>query len=253
MIKKLIITTCFIFVYLPVFAQEYSLNQVDQAPKLKNQCPDDDSGDCFESSVLSYIQRNIEIINLIDSGAGTAYVQFTINLKGKVDKLRSRSNSKALQKEAERLVKRMRFDEPARIDGKPVSISYTVPVKFNQKRYGSYERFFDNELAARDYPGIEEVSRLPVFKSCKTAGPCLKNEIKTRLIEQDYSKKQIRQLKISFIISENAELKMPIVITPNELLQKSVSSILRDLEIIKPAYLEGQPTTIRLVYQFEDI
>jgi TonB family protein len=66
---------------------------------------------------------------------GTVYVSFIVNQKGKVTKVKlSKGVDLLLDAEAIRVIKSMPDWKPGRNKGEPVSVSYTVPIKFRLEK-----------------------------------------------------------------------------------------------------------------------
>ncbi|MDX1543584.1 MAG: energy transducer TonB [Christiangramia sp.] len=203
---KHLLSVLFIYlISLPVFSQHYSILETDRPPKFKNECESDDTPKCFERSILEYINRNINIINLINTDGGTAYAQFIITEKGEVKDIRIRSNSKFLEKETERLLEKMKIKEPAIKDGKEVAVIYTVPVKFQKKQSNSYNDFIDEQLSQKDLAGLNEVSTPPRIKNYDASLESLNSKFRNDILEQlramKFHDSQIKQLKFTFVIS----------------------------------------------------
>lgn len=92
---------------------------------------------CTRKKIVEYISKNYKRPKKasVKKLEGTTYVRFVVNKVGKVTKvevIRS-SSHKILDNAAVIAVKKIPDLIPANYEGKPVSILYTVPVKFNYK------------------------------------------------------------------------------------------------------------------------
>ena len=70
--------------------------------------------------------------NLSEFGiSGKTYIQFEINESGEVQNIFIRKKNRIeLDKEAVRVLRNIRFSEPAMINGKPINICLTLPIGF---------------------------------------------------------------------------------------------------------------------------
>ena len=89
--------------------------------------------ECFSKGILSSIITNVkypeEARNLGISDK--VWVSFIIEKNGKVNGVRiERGKHESLNKEAIRLIKLLPKMKPAEVDGKPVRMSFTVPINF---------------------------------------------------------------------------------------------------------------------------
>ncbi|APG60395.1 energy transducer TonB [Christiangramia salexigens] len=254
--KNLLLLGLAIVISAPLFSQNFSINEVDEPPRLKNSCENDSSISCFESSLFIYVNKNIDIMNLVKGKGGTAYAQFIITPDGDVTDIKLRSNSNPLQKEAERLVKKLKFTKPAVKDGQEVAVKYTLPVKFQKKTYDGYDEYFQNKESEMDFASLTDVAQVPEIGNCKADAKCLQTTFKDnfakRLEDMNFNKNEIKNLKFTFVVTKNAEIKNILVMVPNKRLEKATKSILNNLKVHYPALDEdGQPMGVRLVYKFE--
>lgn len=85
-------------------------------------------------SLIKFISRNV---NYPDSSKaygiqGTVYISFFINEEGIVDDIKVDTGvNKEIDEEAVRVVKLMPVWKPARRNGIPLKVKYTIPIKFN--------------------------------------------------------------------------------------------------------------------------
>lgn len=256
--KKLLVVA---FILLPctfVLSQNYRIQEVDQPPKIENECKDNNSPKCFESSILNYVNQNIDIMKLINGGEGTAYAQFIITAEGDISDIKTRANSKPLEKEAKRLVKKIRISEPAVKDGKKVAVIYTLPVRFQKKKFNDYDEFIDAELSNKDFADLSEVTTPPKIENCDADKECLKtqfrNEIIEKLKQQNFDSSELSKLKLTFVITKESEIANIMVIVPDKKLEIAARSILKNIKVITPALNKNQePVSVRINYQFENI
>ena len=88
----------------------------------------------FDNKAEKYIAANISYPQdaLEQNKQGLAFVQFTVDKKGKLKnvKLLTTTRNKSLDDEALRVVKNMPDWEPGKIDGKETSVRCVIPVEF---------------------------------------------------------------------------------------------------------------------------
>jgi TonB family protein len=94
-----------------------------KAPKMEN------NGNLFQEITDKFIYpENLSEFSI----SGKTYVQFEINESGEVQNIyiRGKNNLIELDKEAVRVVRNIRFAEPAMFNGKPINICLTLPFGF---------------------------------------------------------------------------------------------------------------------------
>lgn len=256
--KQLLVAAFFLLPSTFVLSQNYSIQEVDQPPKIENECKDNNSPKCFESSILKYANQNINIMKLINGGEGTAYVQFIITAEGDITNIKTRANSKPLEKEAKRLVKKIRISKPAIKDGKSVAVIYTLPVKFQKKNFDNYDEFIHTELSNKDFVNLSDVTIPPEIENCDADKECLKTQFRMEIIgklkQQNFDTSELSKLKLTFVITKESEIDNIVVIVPNKKLEIAVRSILKNIKVIKPALNKNEEAvSVRINYQFENI
>lgn len=90
---------------------------------------------CFENKIGRFISRKFNTdlaIQLgLPSGKQKIYVQFVITKSGEIEIKGVRANHKRLENEGERVVNLLPKMTPGMKNGKPVKVSYMVPISFN--------------------------------------------------------------------------------------------------------------------------
>lgn len=90
---------------------------------------------CFEKKIGKFISRkfNTDIASKIGlpSGKQRIHVQFVITKSGDIEIIGARANHKSLEKEGKRVVNLLPKMTPGKKNGKPVNVSYMVPISFN--------------------------------------------------------------------------------------------------------------------------
>lgn len=89
---------------------------------------------CISTSINDFVNRNFNTglgKELGLTGISRIYVQFKISPKGVVTDVRSRAPHPALGEEGERVVGLLPNMEPAKHNGKKVTVLYALPITFN--------------------------------------------------------------------------------------------------------------------------
>lgn len=137
--KKLLIITLILFNF-NIYAQEDNAIGFTLAdtPPITSDCDPNLSNKelkvCFIKSITNQVLSNFSSSLIqnqgLESGTYRIYAVFTVNKKGKVIKVKADFENKAIAKEIIQAVKSIKKMTPAYLDGKPVSINYTLPIKF---------------------------------------------------------------------------------------------------------------------------
>ncbi len=90
---------------------------------------------CFEKKMKQFVQRNfdIELANEMGLHSGThrIHTQFVIDDKGDVVDVKIRTTYKALEKEANRIIKKLPKFKPVKQNNKTVKVRYNLPISFS--------------------------------------------------------------------------------------------------------------------------
>jgi periplasmic protein TonB len=84
-------------------------------------------------ALINYMSHNIKYpVDAKEKGVtGTVYIKFIVDKTGHVINAKVKKGvSRSLNKEALRVVNAMPVWKPGQQDGKPASVSYTIPIKF---------------------------------------------------------------------------------------------------------------------------
>lgn len=109
------------------------------------QSPDNEKGDVIKApdempqfpggmkALMEYISQNIRYPEeaIKANKEGTVIVQFVITKTGEIKETKvARSQGESLDAEAVRVVNSLPNFIPGKVDGKPVNVMYTIPIKF---------------------------------------------------------------------------------------------------------------------------
>ena len=125
-----------VFISQSIFSQDiiYPISIVDNPPQFSvcKQFNDFEQKKCFEETIKSHISKNIQFPNeAFELGiSGRVLVYFTIDSKGEIDEIKSRSPHELFKKEARRLIKTLPSISPAKKNNIAVKVSYSLPIDF---------------------------------------------------------------------------------------------------------------------------
>ena len=88
---------------------------------------------CFSDNIRSFIQKEFdtglgEKFGL--TGINTVQIRFVVSKTGKIENIQTRAPHPGLEKEALRVVNMLPQMKPGIQNGKPVAVSYTIPLRF---------------------------------------------------------------------------------------------------------------------------
>lgn len=88
---------------------------------------------CMSSKINSFVNREFDTglgAELGLTGTNLVVVMFVVNKNGRVEQIQTRAPHPELEKEARRVIGKLPEMKPGRQGGKPVSVSYTIPIRF---------------------------------------------------------------------------------------------------------------------------
>ena len=88
---------------------------------------------CMSSKISNFVNRNFDTglgEELGLSGTNLVHVMFVVNKEGLVEQIQTRAPHPELEKEARRVIEKLPKMEPGRQRGKPVPVSYSIPIRF---------------------------------------------------------------------------------------------------------------------------
>lgn len=116
-------------------AESISFNRLDQVPVFPG-CTgtSEDRKTCMNDKIAGFVSENFNTalageLNL--SGIQRIMVQFKIDERGMVTDIRSRAAHPELEAEAARIIRMLPAMEPGQMNGKPVSVLYSLPIAFD--------------------------------------------------------------------------------------------------------------------------
>jgi len=95
----------------------------------------DEAKDCFSKKIREFVTKNFntELADSLDLKGEKVKIltMFTFDKQGKVTNIRARSKYPELADEAKRVITMLPQVEPGKQNGKPVKVTYTMPIIFN--------------------------------------------------------------------------------------------------------------------------
>lgn len=99
--------------------------------------PNDERFACFNKRMQRHVRRVFRYPekDLAQGNGGKVYVQFRINEFGEIDNIqyRGRGTTESLDAEAYRIISKLPNMTPAKMAGKPVRVTYSIPIIFEQQ------------------------------------------------------------------------------------------------------------------------
>jgi len=129
------------YFYLLIFGLFLNLTplQAQQQPDVLPIYPGCEQADvkmlCFKENLMNFISDNFntELLKKIkknEKGKIKMFVTFIVNENGKIDKINVKSDYDFLNEEMKRVLSEIPVMQPAKKDGQPIKIKYTLPVLF---------------------------------------------------------------------------------------------------------------------------
>ena len=106
--------------------------EIDEVPIFPGCEIETDKKLCFQNNMMRHISENFKYPSLAEQNniEGRVFIQFIVDKDGSIVKIRTRGPSPHLEAEAYRLAKLLPKMTPAKRDGKPVSIPFSIPIMF---------------------------------------------------------------------------------------------------------------------------
>jgi hypothetical protein len=110
------------------------VEEVPYYPECKDLTRNEEKKDCFSGVINKFVAKNFDInigkkIGL--SGKQRISTIFTITTTGEIANIKVRAPHPMLEREAYRVIKALPKANPGKIDGKPVNVTFFLPINFN--------------------------------------------------------------------------------------------------------------------------
>jgi len=89
--------------------------------------------ECMSSKISDFVNRKFDTglgAELGLTGTNLVIVMFVVNKDGLIEQIKTRAPDPKLEEEARRVIGELPKMKPGRQGGKPVSVSYTIPIRF---------------------------------------------------------------------------------------------------------------------------
>ncbi len=118
--------------------KEFDIKLVD-VPPIASECNTGMSNEelekCLQKTVMKKIVTNLDFSIIenerLPSGEYRILAFFSINKKGKIKIKKTDFDNKAINSEIKRVLKLINQMTPAYLDEKPVTVKYSIPIRFN--------------------------------------------------------------------------------------------------------------------------
>lgn len=111
-----------------------AVQRVPVFPGCESETNNDGRRKCLADKLTKLVQRkfDVDVASVLGlSGKQKIYVSFKINKQGEVEIVETKANHIDLEKEANRVIKKIPTMEPGKNNNKPVEVSYMLPIQFN--------------------------------------------------------------------------------------------------------------------------
>ncbi|WP_075341060.1 M56 family metallopeptidase [Tenacibaculum agarivorans] len=109
-------------------------SELDKAPAFIGK---GEGKEAFNKNIIEFVQKNFnaDLVNSLGltSGKKRIYVRFKIDKKGNIVDVETRAPHPKIEEEAIRMVKKISKLHPGEYQGKPVTVSYVLPITFEVK------------------------------------------------------------------------------------------------------------------------
>ncbi|WP_171595580.1 M56 family metallopeptidase [Marinifilum caeruleilacunae] len=206
-----------------------------------------------EKEMLKFIAQNVKYPKEAQKEgiSGRVFVTFTVNEEGMIDSTRIvRGVSPSLDNEAMRVIKSMPKWTPGKEKGKPVSVVYTLPIKFSLGEKKKEElRSGKSDPVGKvigEWNGDDVyllVDEMPLFPGGHLK---LKEHIEQEVKKLDASYKIDSRCFITFYLTKMGKVENVKVVrgTMNDKVDRKAVEIIENLPSWKPGKLDGKPAQV---------
>lgn len=253
--KKLSLIVLTLLVVCPCIAQDikqYTSREVDHFPSFKKiKCPQEGTEACFANQLNQHITQyfNYPIKALQDRLEGKVFVQFIIDSTGKAGNIKTRSLHKVFEKEGQRIIEKIPQLVAAKINGRPVSMIYNVPIAFNlidpseSQSIPTTINIDYSENSTAELISWEDANSPPTLilgavdeKKYESFEAALKQRIAKNVVSKGCSSNTTTSAKLYFEINGDRNISnVNLISTQKELKNRIEQFIRNDLKIMEPA------------------
>jgi bla regulator protein BlaR1 len=184
------------------------IEEVPTLPECENLATNEERKQCMNTYVNKHVAKNFRI-SIADSlgikGKQRIFVQFKIDITGKVRDVKARASHNELEKEAQRVINLLPRFIPGRQKGEPVIVPFALPIVFQvnsdvkKGNTPNYNKYLDS-LEQNGYAELKQLilERDRVLKVSGTRNPIVKelNKQIDSIIETEISAKDKTYLRM---------------------------------------------------------
>ncbi len=215
---------------------------------------------CFKKEIIDHVKKNFKYPaeSYKNSVQGRVLVQFVIDKEGAVADLNIRGPYKGelLEKEAERIVRKLPKFKPGKHNGKAVKVKYGIPISFKiPGKEASNVRVVKKVTSKESIFKFSEVTSIPAFKKCTSSNSleCFNKEFiahvnKYFAYPEEASINNIQgKVYAQFVIDKNGDVANVKTRTPKgaEILGTATEKLIEKLPRLKPAIKNGKPVSVK--------
>ena len=215
---------------------------------------------CFKEKISSHIKKNFKYPekSYRNSVQGRVLVQFIIDKEGSVADLNIRGPYKGelLEKEAERIIRKLPKFKPGKHNGKTVKVKYGVPITFKiPGKKPSNVRKANKLNSSEQIYRFSEVTTIPSFKKCINSNSieCFNTEFINHIDKyfaypEEASINNIQgKVHVQFVIDKNGDVANIRTKTPEggDVLGTATVKLIEKLPRLKPAIKDGKPVSVK--------
>ncbi len=215
---------------------------------------------CFKKEIRNHISKNFRYPaeSYQKNVQGRVLVQFVIDKTGSVTDLNIRGPYKGelLEKEAERIIRKLPKFKPGKHNGKNVKVKYGVPISFKiPGKEASNVRVVKKVTSKETIFKFSEVTSIPTFKKCSSDNSveCFNKEFiehvnKYFAYPEEASLNNIQgRVYAQFIIDKNGDVANIKTKTPQgaDILGIATTKLIEKLPRLKPAIKDGKAVSVK--------
>lgn len=245
--------------------EKVPFNLVEEVP-LFNSCtkvPIYQQEKCFKEEINKHIKRHFTYPKAAYNAGiqGRVLVQFVIDKDGNVDNLNIRGPYKGdlLEKEAERIIRKLPKFTPGKHNGKAVKVKYGVPIGFRiPGKKPTNVKPATKDIALAEVFRFEQVQSIPVFKKCASNNTvdCFNQELlkhakKFFAYPQEAVNQNIQgKINAYFVIDKDGNVVNVRTRGPKgaKILEEATKKIIERIPNLKPAVKDGKPVNVKYTF-----
>ncbi len=218
---------------------------------------------CFKEKMSGHIRKNFRYPEKAynENIQGRVFTQFTIDKYGEVSDLNIRGpyNGNLLEKEAERIVRKLPKFKPGVHNGKPVKVKYGVLISFKipGKKPSNVKVIRKVDEVRSTIYSFKDVESVPQFSACSSGTRDCFNKELSKHIEKYYvyparavDSSIEGKITAYFVINSNGEVANIRAKGPQgtKILEDATKKLIERLPKLKPAMKNGKPVNVKYTF-----